>query len=60
MSENKEKEETLQLNVEDTSKVKFMAPSVDGGPDREVKIVYERKAVYGRPTYLHTILVSEK
>lgn len=34
------------------SKVKLMAPTTDGGPDREVTVVYERKADYGLPSFL--------
>ncbi|WP_156395401.1 hypothetical protein [Paenibacillus sp. Root52] len=34
------------------SKVKLIAPSTDGGPDREVTVVYERKADYGLPSFL--------
>ncbi|QLG40553.1 hypothetical protein HW560_22255 [Paenibacillus sp. E222] len=38
--------------VDDLSNVKFMAPSIDGGPDREVTVVYQRKANYGMPSFL--------
>ncbi|MCF7753972.1 hypothetical protein KQ941_05890 [Paenibacillus xylanexedens] len=38
--------------VDDLSKVKLMAPTIDGGPDREVKVVYQRKANYGIPSFL--------
>nr|WP_186812417.1 hypothetical protein [Paenibacillus xylanexedens] len=38
--------------VGDLPKVKLMAPSLDGGPDREVTVVYQRKANYGRPSFL--------
>ncbi|WP_405152405.1 hypothetical protein [Paenibacillus sp. FSL K6-0108] len=44
----KEKEK----RVDDLPKVKLMAPSVDGGPDREVTVVYQRKANYGLPSFL--------
>lgn len=35
-----------------SKKVKLMAPTTDGGPDREVTVVYERKADYGLPSFL--------
>ncbi|MEW4426051.1 hypothetical protein AB1I68_00990 [Paenibacillus pabuli] len=38
-----------QQPVGELSKVKLMAPSADGGPDREVTVVYQRKANYGIP-----------
>ncbi|WP_269056774.1 hypothetical protein [Paenibacillus tundrae] len=41
-----------QKRVGDLSKVKLMAPSSDGGPDREVTVVYQRKANYGTPSFL--------
>lgn len=41
-----------QKRVDGLSKVKLMAPSVDGGPDREVTVVYQRKANYGTPSFL--------
>lgn len=41
-----------QQRVGDLPKVKLMAPSLDGGPDREVTVVYQRKANYGRPSFL--------
>ncbi|QLG40371.1 MULTISPECIES: hypothetical protein [unclassified Paenibacillus] len=31
-----------QQRVGDLPKVKLMAPSLDGGPDREVTVVYQR------------------
>lgn len=34
------------------SKMKVFAPSIHGGPDREVQVVYQRKAEYGRPSFL--------
>ncbi|MEB4780884.1 hypothetical protein P5G60_03785 [Paenibacillus jamilae] len=46
------KEFIKQESVGDLSKVKLMAPSVDGGPDREVTVVYQRKANYGMPSFL--------
>ncbi|MFX3637336.1 MAG: hypothetical protein ACE3L7_01675 [Candidatus Pristimantibacillus sp.] len=49
---NNDNEKSDQLKVLGSSKVKLLAPSLDGGPDREVKVVYERKAVYGRPSFL--------
>lgn len=41
-----------QKQVDDISKVKLMAPSLDGGPDREVTVVYQRKANYGMPSFI--------
>ncbi|MEC0195567.1 hypothetical protein P4H35_04410 [Paenibacillus taichungensis] len=41
-----------QQRVGDLPKVKLMAPSSDGGPDREVTVVYQRKANYGTPSFL--------
>ncbi len=41
-----------QQRVGDLPKVKLMAPSLDGGPDREVTVVYQRKANYGTPSFL--------
>ncbi|MBE7680087.1 MULTISPECIES: hypothetical protein [unclassified Paenibacillus] len=46
------KECNKQKQVGDQSKVKIMAPSADGGPDREVTVVYQRKAKYGIPSFL--------
>ncbi|WP_149096553.1 hypothetical protein [Paenibacillus terrae] len=46
------KEFIKQKRVGDLSKVKLMAPSPDGGPDREVTVVYQRKAHYGMPSFL--------
>ncbi|PWW32713.1 MULTISPECIES: hypothetical protein [Paenibacillus] len=46
------KEFIKQKQVGDLSKVRLMAPSADGGPDREVTVVYERKANYGMPSFL--------
>lgn len=46
------KEFNKQKPVSDSPKVKLMAPSVDGGADREVTVVYERKANYGKPSFL--------
>ncbi|MDN4605400.1 MULTISPECIES: hypothetical protein [Paenibacillus] len=41
-----------QQQVGDLPKVKLLAPSLDGGPDREVTVVYQRKANYGIPSFL--------
>lgn len=41
-----------QQRVGDLPKVKLMAPSSDGGPDRDVTVVYQRKANYGSPSFL--------
>ncbi|MDR6717395.1 hypothetical protein [Paenibacillus sp. 2003] len=41
-----------QQRVGDLPKVKLMAPSSEGGPDREVTVVYQRKANYGTPSFL--------
>lgn len=46
------KEFIKQKRIGDLSKVKLMAPSADGGPDREVTVVYQRKANYGIPSFL--------
>ncbi|KAA8786747.1 hypothetical protein EC604_23245 [Paenibacillus amylolyticus] len=49
---SKTNEEFKQQGVGDLPKVKLMAPSLDGGPDREVTVVYQRKANYGTPSFL--------
>lgn len=45
-------ESNKQKQVGDLPKVRLMAPSSDGGPDREVTVVYQRKADYGIPSFL--------
>lgn len=46
------KELNNQKPVSNSSQVKLMAPSVDGGADLEVIVVYQRKANYGIPSFL--------
>lgn len=49
---NKEFNKQNSVTAVNTSKVKLIAPSPDGGADREVTVVYERKAIYGMPSFL--------
>lgn len=49
---NKEFDKQNPISVVNSSKVKLMAPSADGGADREVTVVYQRKANYGKPSFL--------
>jgi hypothetical protein len=52
MSKTNKEFNKQQKPVDELSKVKLMAPSADGGPDREVTVVYQRKANYGMPSFL--------
>ncbi|WP_165980193.1 hypothetical protein [Paenibacillus amylolyticus] len=49
---SKMNEDSIKHKRVDLSKVKLMAPSIDGGPDLEVTVVYQRKAIYGMPSFL--------
>ncbi|WP_181917410.1 hypothetical protein [Cohnella phaseoli] len=54
MSQPHDKKPPVTIGTKSVIKVKLMAPSSDGGADREVSVVYERKAEYGLPSFLKT------
>lgn len=52
MSQTHDIKQLDTVGTKSAGKVKLMAPSSDGGADREVIVVYERIAEYGLPSFL--------